>query len=188
MDSESTAADEAKKNRARDLADLIAQSMRVIYEKLNEMNVEVGVDAGDALELVQSAMEDGGARKYGGFYCVWADQFPADAYHLDGDSAMKRVIGRLFKEAPKLEDAKGKLVPGQAPAMECSIALTGGMQLAGILSTTPEGALRMAFPSTNPDTRERVLAISYFDAENVIAVSVASELPRFTGASKIVTG
>jgi hypothetical protein len=89
---------------------------------------------------------------------------------------MKATIDRLFAEAPKLADASGKPRNDQAPALECQLTLKAGLTLAGSLSTTPEGGLRLLSMNVNRETKEPVAIETFFDFSDVACISVARKV------------
>jgi hypothetical protein len=113
-----------------------------------------------------------------------------------GRKPMGKVIDRLFAEAPKLQDASGNPVEGQAPALECVVVLatTSVPPISGVLSRTPEGALRMMSPAEIPDptkdprtkATKPVLIEQFFEERDVIAVVLQRDVTASPG-SRIVS-
>lgn len=104
----------------------------------------------------------------------------------DKTGPMKAILNRLFSEAPKLTDALGGPVDGQSPAIECFVMLGGGngaQGVDGVLSTTPEGALRMLSRGKD-ETGRPILIEHFFPYESVISVSIRREM---TPVSRIHT-
>lgn len=101
---------------------------------------------------------------------------------------MELVLARLFAEAPKLEDASGNSVAGQAPALQCHIVLRPGVTLQGVLSQTPEGMLRMLTPTQIPDPTggrngaRTVLAEQFFHVSDVVAVAIERPVTASPGS------
>ncbi len=98
---------------------------------------------------------------------------------------MKRVIDRLFAEAPKLTDAKGQPDPTQAPAVQCQILLKAGGGIVGALSVTPEGTLRLLAPNQNKNGQPMMVE-HFFDYEQVADIAVVREM-KATEGTRIVT-
>lgn len=83
---------------------------------------------------------------------------------------MKRLIERLLAEAPPL-GAVGTPAPGQTPAIECIVLLSGAAQaMRGSLSTTPEGTLRMM--SVGNEGNRPVLVEQFFTYEAVLSIAL----------------
>lgn len=97
---------------------------------------------------------------------------------------MKKVLERLFAEAPKMTDGSGKSDATQAPALECHVVLKGGAALHGALSVTPEGTLRLLAP--NQVGQKPVMVEHFFDYEQVADVAVFREVKASEG-SRIIT-
>ncbi len=92
----------------------------------------------------------------------------------------REVLRRLFDQAPKLEGA-----PDQAPAFEAHVLLRGApMQFSGILSTTPEGGLRLMTPTK--ENGKPIMIEQFFDYSDVTSVAVVREVTASTG-SRIIT-
>lgn len=109
-----------------------------------------------------------------------------------GWTPMRRLIERLFAEAPKLNDASGSPVEGQAPALECSIVLrTLPMQLTGSLSRTPEGILRLLSPTEiqDPQTKRQkmVLAEQFFELEDVVTIVLQRDISMSANERRIIS-
>lgn len=96
---------------------------------------------------------------------------------------MKRVIDRLFSDAPKMTDGAGKPDPTQAPALQCHVMLKAGGSIQGALSVTPEGTLRMMAP--NQIGQKPVMVEHFFDYEQVADIAIFREVK--TEGSRIVT-
>lgn len=90
---------------------------------------------------------------------------------------MRETLRRLFSEAPKLEGAVD-----QAPALDVHILLRSGapIQFSGVLSTTPEGALRLLTPVDNNFIEQ------FFDYSDVTSVAIVREVKKTEG-SRIIT-
>lgn len=117
-----------------------------------------------------------------------------DKFHeVDGDvhaMRMRRTIARLFDGAPKMIGPDGTPDPTQAPALDCMIVLRGSIPpLAGVLSTTPEGGLRLASPTEiedpeapaplhprAPKATKKVIAEQFFDYSDVVAIVVQRDV------------
>ncbi len=95
---------------------------------------------------------------------------------------MREVISRLFNEAPKLEGAAD-----QAPALEVHILLRSGapIQFSGILSTTPEGSLRLMTP-TKDGNGKMCMIEQFFDYSDVTSVALVREA-KATEGSRIIS-
>lgn len=84
---------------------------------------------------------------------------------------IKKTIDRLLAEAPVLTDASGRVVPGQAPAIECMVMFSGGVPpVRGALSKTPEGNLRMLSPGM--DGERQMMAELFFDYAAVAVIVI----------------
>lgn len=105
-------------------------------------------------------------------------QAMSDVARRDGGSRMREVIARLFSEAPRLDGAVD-----QAPALEVHILLRSGapIQFSGVLSTTPEGGLRLLTPAPGGQMVE-----SFFDYSDVTSVAVVRKITG-TEASRIIS-
>lgn len=103
---------------------------------------------------------------------------------------MKKVIERMFGQAPKMTDASGKDIEGQAPALECHVTLKAGVQAQGALSTTPEGGLRLLSPNQIPQERGQppkfVMIEHFFDYDQVADIAVIREV-KASEPSRIVS-
>lgn len=140
-------------------------------------------------DMIPTIMGAVGASKADGPQVPLEDELTSEGYR------MRAVIDRLFADAPKLENpATGKPVDDQAPAVEVHLVLKTGQQLQGVLSTTPEGTLRLATPNQRVDPRTKqpvgapVLIETFFDYEQVSAVAVVREIAIEAGpASPIIT-
>lgn len=92
---------------------------------------------------------------------------------------IKHVIERLFAEAPKLTAEDGTPRDDQAPALECMLVLKSGMQVAGSLSVTPEGTLRLLMLNQRTDrgmAGAPVMTESFFDYDQVSMITVKREV------------
>ncbi len=105
------------------------------------------------------------------------------SYSMSG-LRMKRVITRLFADAPKMTDASGKPDDTQAPALMCHVMLAAGGALQGTLSVTPEGTLRLAMPNTL--NGKPVIVEHFFDYEQVADIAVFREVNASMGP-RIIT-
>ena len=91
------------------------------------------------------------------------------ADNQERDVKMKKLIRRLFAEAPRMEDAPHN----QAPAVECQIVLKSGYSCIGALSTTPEGLLRFMAIARDPSDQKKVIAAEhFFDYEDLQTIIV----------------
>lgn len=113
------------------------------------------------------------------------DDVGADELHSFEGLRMKRLIDRLFAQAPKLTDASGKPDPTQAPALECHVMLKAGGAVVGSLSVTPEGMLRMLSPNQAKGGKP-VMIEHFFDYEQVADIAVFREISA-TAGSGIIT-
>ena len=88
---------------------------------------------------------------------------------------MTQVIRRLFADAERLEDADGKPVLGQAPAIRALVVLRGASipPIQGALSITPEGALRMLSPVGDGKPQ---LAEQFFAFEDVVTLVLVRDI------------
>lgn len=80
---------------------------------------------------------------------------------------MEALLERLFREAEA--DRPGHA--GQAPALECFVMLVTASGLEGVLSTTPEGTLKMLSHSKDEENRP-ILIEHFFPYETVVSVSL----------------
>lgn len=93
---------------------------------------------------------------------------------------MKNLITRLFADA---ENATAKdpltqsLRTAMVSSMECQLMLKSGYALAGVLTTTPEGALQLVAVASDPGG-EKVLVDYYFAYEDVMTIVVARVSPQ----------
>lgn len=98
----------------------------------------------------------------------------------------KRLLDRLFAEAPKLPGRED-----QAPALECSVMLKAGGSMQGSLSTTPEGGLRLLAVNEikKPGQPPTPIAVEhFFDYEQVADVAVFREMTTSANPeSRIIT-
>jgi hypothetical protein len=176
----------ARRNRTQQLASDIGDLVKDIYDRMTEMSIELDVAASDIKELITDHLDEVHRM---GFYHLWADLFPAQAYQLDRGSPMRMLIGRLFKDAPKMTDGAGKPVQGQAPALGmCIVFLKAGAQVQGALSITPEGTLRMMVPNQikTPDgALKNVMLEQFFTVEDVAMIVVPREMPNLSRSSII---
>lgn len=104
---------------------------------------------------------------------------------------IKQLVGRLFASAPKMTDASGKPVEGQAPALECFVTLKAGVQANGALSITPEGGLRLLAPNEIPSGQrgvpgKMVMIEHFFDYDQVADIAIVREV-KASEPSRIVT-
>lgn len=177
-----TAAAEAKAKRAHQLAADIADLASDLSERLEEA-YEV-ISAKDLHDLIVEHTE----AKHPAYeiaYAAWQTMYPVAA--MERGMPMERVIARLFREAPKLEDGKGKEIFGQAPAIpEVQIMLKAGGLVQGAMSVTPEGTLRTMFVSKDKDNRQ-VMVEQFFDVSDVAMVAVPRELPTLAAPRRIIT-
>lgn len=91
------------------------------------------------------------------------------------------LLERLFRDAPKMEDATGP----QAPAIQCQVVLRCGEKMNGALSTTPEGPLRfMTVAQTDNRGTMSVIEI-FFDVEELAAIYVVRASEK---TSPLITG
>lgn len=108
----------------------------------------------------------------------------------DKTLAMTSMISRLFREAPPVDEmgpgghilrtltSKAEADGAALPSMlECQLVLAGGLQLAGILTTTPENALRLMTPAKRGDN-VLVMVDYYFDYSDVLTIAIQREMPQ----------
>jgi hypothetical protein len=101
---------------------------------------------------------------------------------------MKDVIGRLFGEAPKMTNPDGSVDASQAPAMDVHILLRGApMQFSGILSTTPEGTLKLLTPVPAQGANKPCMIEQFFDYSDVASVALVREVKASAVGSRIIT-
>lgn len=103
---------------------------------------------------------------------------------------MKKLITRLFAEAPEPKESAAKNLIEALKAsgatsgfLECQLTLKGGLGLAGILTITPELTLRMISMGKN-SSNAQVMVESYFDYDDVLTVMIGREIPRATNANR----
>lgn len=99
-------------------------------------------------------------------------------------SPMKNLIDRLLRESRDAMTAAAvphPLMPHGAlnGFLECQLVLKGGYAVAGVLTTTAEGTLRMLAPAqkSNGDT---LMADHYFDYDDVLTIVIGRDLPVAT--------
>lgn len=97
------------------------------------------------------------------------DEHPDSVYDSFSAARMRRMIDRLFAEAPRLAGADS-----QAPALECSIVLRAGASMMGALSTTPEGTLRLLSP--NEMKGKQVMVEHFFDYGEVADIAIIRDV------------
>ena len=179
----SATAEANRRNRAHQLADDVRDLVEDIVLRLEEMSLELDLTAEDILALVQEPALTFPANDIA--WHAWAQMFPDAA--LKKGMPMERVIGRLFAEAPKLEDASGKAAARQALALpQAMVVLKCGMSLQGAMSTTPEGTLRVMTPSKDGDTARPIMVEQFFDYSDVSMIAVPREMPKIAGPSPII--
>jgi hypothetical protein len=100
---------------------------------------------------------------------------------------MRKVITRLFAEnTPPTVDGAGKPDETQAPAMDVHILLrSASIQFSGILSTTPEGTLKLLTPVAQQG-QPPVMIEQFFDYADVVSVALVREV-KATPSSRIIT-
>jgi hypothetical protein len=92
------------------------------------------------------------------------------------------IITRLLEEARKLNND-----PSQSPAIQCSLLLYGQLQpMAGALSRTSEGTLKLMMPAT-VDNRPTLIE-AFFDIGSVVAIMVEREIAAAPAKSSIIMG
>ena len=111
------------------------------------------------------------------------DNLFASASPVDANGPGATILRTLTSKA----EADGATLPAM---LECQLVLTGGLQLAGILTTTAESGLRLMTPAKRGDNVQ-VMVDYYFDYSDVVTIAIARELPqaaRFVarGGSSIV--
>lgn len=90
---------------------------------------------------------------------------------LDRHAPMRKLIDRLFSEAPKLENPDGTAVQGQAPALpEVAVHLASGHEMQGVLSMTPEGVFKMM--SIASQGHHRIMLEQFFGIEDIDCVGL----------------
>lgn len=103
----------------------------------------------------------------------------------DGELAharMRLTLMRLFQDAPRLQLADGTPDPSQAPALPCTLVLRGSIPpVEGVLSTTPEGGLRLMSVVPNRDNK-KVMLEQFFDYSDVVAVCLEREVKASPGS------
>jgi hypothetical protein len=132
------------------------------------------------------------------------DEYP-EVGNLPDDTTratrMRATIARLFAEAPRMTLPDGTPDPSQAPALECYVLLRGcPAAIQGIVSTTPEGGLRMMTPSEvadkdapppahprAPRPTKMVMIEQFFDYEDVITIAVQREVKASPGTSSLIS-
>ncbi len=103
------------------------------------------------------------------------------------DPAMRSLIARLFREGPKMTDASGKEDASQAPALACMIVLRASVPpFEGILSTTPEGTLRLM--STITVQSKPVLVEQFFTYEDVVSIVLQRVVKTSAGSGAGLSG
>ena len=184
--------EEAKRKRVNELAEVTAAAFEKVCSHLDEMVAELGVPLRDAAPLVKEHIASHWAED------AWETMVappgePPMAHEvkmrLPPREVMRRTIERLFKEAPPLTDAEGVLKGPQAPAMKCAIMFRSGAQVEGVLSTTPEGGLRIAVPNKMKTGRGEVPVIveQFFDYGDVTAIARVCELPDMRSSITLAT-
>jgi hypothetical protein len=111
---------------------------------------------------------------------------------------MRATIARLLEEAPKLMLPNGKPDPSQSPALQCHVVLNASIPpIEGVLSTTPEGGLRLMTPhqvdgERTPDMHPRapapqktVMLEQFFDYADVVSICVQREIKAEPGSGLI---
>lgn len=183
--------------RALALAEEVRDKITDLFETLTEMSLDVQMLPEEIYQLCreQIAEEDDINRMllWHAFHLL----YPVAALKM-GDTPIQRMLGRLFDQAPKLTDGRGAPVSGQSPALpDCMIVLRNGPPMQGVLSTTPEGGLRMmsaaAKPVLDPSGQPRpgmvtpIMVEQFFDISDVVNVTVLREdLARAAQQPKIV--
>jgi hypothetical protein len=90
---------------------------------------------------------------------------------------MERVVDRLLKTRSPAGRAST-----DPPAMECQVFMRSGYKAQGVLSTTPEGALRMMSQGRTEGTSTRVMPVmiehffGYADIESVVILHATEDL------------
>jgi len=112
---------------------------------------------------------------------------------------MRKLITRLFAEAPQLDNPLTKALREQLPAnakpvfLDCQLVLKGGYAAAGVLTTTPEDTLRLASIAQKAD-KTVIMADHYFDYDDVATIVLGREIstplvqPIRNGNSPIILG
>lgn len=180
-----SAAETARNARAMQLATDIGDLARDIVARLEELAGDVDLSGPEIHGLLLDQHSEFPAWDI--IYASWATMFPAAAM-AKNDGPFGRLIDRLFREAPKLEDASGKPVSGQSPALpDVQITFKSGQRMPGVLSITPEGTLRLGTPARDPDTSQPILVESFFDISDIEMLSLPRKMPR-VGGSLIIPG
>lgn len=183
--------------RALALAEEVRDKVADLLETLTEMSLDVQMLPEEIYQICreQIAEEDEPNRML--LWHAWQLLWPMAALKM-GDSPIQRMLGRLFEQAPKLTDGQGEQVTGQAPALpECMVVLRNGPPMQGVLSTTPEGGLRMmsmgakpvvdAHGNARPGMATPILIENFFAVDDVMNVAVVREdLARAAQQPKIV--
>lgn len=101
---------------------------------------------------------------------------------------MRKVITRLFAEnSPPTVDGAGEPDETQAPAMDVHILLrSASIQFSGILSTTPEGGLKLLTPVDGKNGQAPVMIEQFFDYADVVSIAIVREV-KVTPSSRIIT-
>lgn len=123
------------------------------------------------------------------------DSIPLDheaMYGLDS-RRMKAVIQRLFADAPKLTTADGAERTDQATAIECHVVLKAGQSMAGALSITAEGTLRLLSPNVigKPPNERMIMVEHFFDFDQLADIAIVREMTAETAEAdkpRIYTG
>ena len=100
---------------------------------------------------------------------------------------LRKVVERLFAEAPKLTAPDGTPRADQAPALECHVVLQAGQAIQGSLSVTPEGTLRLLAPNQIGKPPRLVMVEHFFDWNQVADIAVVREVEAEAEAPRIHT-
>lgn len=95
----------------------------------------------------------------------------------------RAVITRLFAENSPQVDKPGAGEPDR-PAMDVHVLLRGApMQFSGILSTTPEGTLKLMTPVPGKAGDAPVMIEQFFDYADVASIALVREVKTSMGSS-----
>lgn len=136
---------------------------------------------------------------------LMADGGDAEGGTFHGDDStkatrMRLTIERLFADSPRMMLPNGQPDPSQAPALQCHVVLNASVPpIEGVLSTTPEGGLRLMTPMEvdapkdpnahprMPPPKKMVMLEQFFDYGDVVAICVQRDITATPSSSSIIS-
>lgn len=191
-ENEIPATEHARRRRVASCTEDLADFIKDARDRIRELTADLDVPMRDVIQMLPDEVKVEVAALAAHYFPTAPEPDPTlppplDPWHRHG---LVGVIHRLFDEAPKLAAGEGR--PEQSPAFECHVVLKAGVTMAGALSTTPEGTLRLLSMNQvkGPRGPEMVMIEHFFEWDQVADIAVQRDVKahaREPEAPRIIT-